>query len=526
MPDPLSWNDSLAGDYLWTSGNLGEAVPDVMTPATWSLVQRFIRLVMVTSFTTPYPPIGNIGGRFYMNLSAVATMTTAMGVGPKRIRGVLEQAFGHLPPGVFPTGLPLARGRWLRALFPVLKQGLARQKAYRALAPAFIAAAPARCEALRATLRACPDGPALLALWRDEVEPYMVEACRVQEAGRTETAAALWLPALLKKLLGPEDASLLLTGGGLASLGPVLGLTQLARGELDRETFASRYGHRGPHEFEVSIPRPGEDSAWVDRQLEGLRKAPLDAPELLARQEALRQAAWERLVGRHVWARWLRGSLEKSRKAAATREDARSEVIRAFWALRAFYLRAAELTGADVFCLAIEELLAVLGGDGAPLAFVAARRADYERYAALPVYPTVIRGAFDPFAWAADPQRRQDVYDAQGNAPLGVTAITGFPGAAGIVEGVVRVALTVEEGHALQPGEVLVTVTTNVGWTPLFPRAAAVVTDVGAPLSHAAIVARELGIPAVVGCGNATMRLKSGDRVRVDGAAGTVVRLG
>jgi pyruvate,water dikinase len=63
---------------------------------------------------------------------------------------------------------------------------------------------------------------------------------------------------------------------------------------------------------------------------------------------------------------------------------------------------------------------------------------------------------------------------------------------------------------------------TNVGWTPLFPRAAAVVTDLGAPLSHASIVARELGIPAVVGTGNATMRLRDGDHVRVDGKRGTV----
>ncbi len=66
------------------------------------------------------------------------------------------------------------------------------------------------------------------------------------------------------------------------------------------------------------------------------------------------------------------------------------------------------------------------------------------------------------------------------------------------------------------------TATTNIGWTPIFPRAAAIVTDVGAPLSHAAIVARELGIPAVVGCGSATMRLCTGDRVRVDGGRGTV----
>lgn len=62
----------------------------------------------------------------------------------------------------------------------------------------------------------------------------------------------------------------------------------------------------------------------------------------------------------------------------------------------------------------------------------------------------------------------------------------------------------------------------NVGWTPLFPRAAAVVTDVGALLSHAAIVARELDIPAVVGCGDATMRLETGAHVRVDGGRGVV----
>jgi pyruvate,water dikinase len=86
----------------------------------------------------------------------------------------------------------------------------------------------------------------------------------------------------------------------------------------------------------------------------------------------------------------------------------------------------------------------------------------------------------------------------------------------------VRIVNFPEEGCHLQPGEILVAVTTNVGWTPIFPRAAAVVTDVGAPLSHAAIVARELGIPAVVGCGNATMLLKTGDYVRVDGGRGIV----
>lgn len=79
-----------------------------------------------------------------------------------------------------------------------------------------------------------------------------------------------------------------------------------------------------------------------------------------------------------------------------------------------------------------------------------------------------------------------------------------------------------EEGEKLQPGEILVATTTNIGWTPIFPKAAAIITDIGAPLSHAAIVARELGIPAVVGCTNATTRLKTGDKVLVDGGHGKV----
>jgi pyruvate,water dikinase len=82
--------------------------------------------------------------------------------------------------------------------------------------------------------------------------------------------------------------------------------------------------------------------------------------------------------------------------------------------------------------------------------------------------------------------------------------------------------MDMEEGVKLQPGEILVASTIKVGWTPLFPKAAAIITDIGAPLSHAAIVARELGIPAVVGCGNATTRLKTGDRVIVNDGQGIV----
>ena len=197
--------------------------------------------------------------------------------------------------------------------------------------------------------------------------------------------------------------------------------------------------------------------------------------------------------------------------------------------LRVYVLRAGELTGLgdDAFMLTIDEIVAALqesagGHAGAP--DVAERRATYERYCALPAYPSLIRGHFDPFAWTADPDRRADVFDATATAavPARSGAVTGFPGASGVVEGMVRVLLRADEGAQLKAGEILVTTVTNIGWTPLFPRAAAVVTDVGAPLAHAAIVARELGIPAVVGCGNATAALHTGDRVRVDGSRGTV----
>ena len=97
-----------------------------------------------------------------------------------------------------------------------------------------------------------------------------------------------------------------------------------------------------------------------------------------------------------------------------------------------------------------------------------------------------------------------------------------MPGSAGKAEGVVRRIDDPEHADELKTGEILVTSQTNIGWTLLFPRASGIVTDIGAPLSHAAIVARELGIPAVVNCGDATMRLNTGYKVYLDGAKGTV----
>jgi pyruvate,water dikinase len=197
--------------------------------------------------------------------------------------------------------------------------------------------------------------------------------------------------------------------------------------------------------------------------------------------------------------------------------------------VRQFLLRAGDVTelGDGIFFLSLNEMADVFQENRSSVAYIPARRATYLEYSSLPPYPSIIIGKFDPFSWAADPNRRSDYFDSRASTHKHKSVtIKGFAGATGIVEGIVRRIDCVEDGDQIQPGEILVTVTTNVGWTPLFPRLAAIVTtDVGAPLSHAAIVAREMGIPAVVGCGNATMNLKTGDRVRVDGSTGTVTLL-
>ncbi|MGW5155802.1 PEP/pyruvate-binding domain-containing protein [Nonomuraea wenchangensis] len=529
---PEEWNDSLKGEYLWTAGNLGEAIPDVMTPITWSYVRLFIHEAMSASALPGFDMVGNIGGRFYMNLSIVHTIAAAMGMGKRT--SVTENVFGKLPPGLDVPKVGLSRWEIIKRVLPMAVGLQRRVRTNLKAMPAFLASSRRRCEELRARVAATPTAPELAELWEREIRPHVVTACRMLEAaGRQGGGTLVWTRDKLRKLAGESDAEAMLSGvnagGGLASMGLLLGLSRLARGEITREEFAAAYGHRGPHEFEVSKPRPGEDPAWIDAQLAGLRDLRTDTEALLARQEQAREEAWARFAARHPGkeAR-MRERVRRWGAVVRDREEARSENMRAFWVLRAFTLRAGELTGHgdDVFFLSLEELLGLLRGDATGLDRVPARRAAYERYVALPPYPVLIVGHFDPVRWAADPDRRADVYDARGGlAPVG-DAVTGFPGAPGVVEGVARVLAGPEEGDRLKPGEILVTTLTNVGWTPMFPRAAAVVTDLGAPLSHASIVARELGIPAVVGTGNATMRLRDGDRVRVDGERGTVELLG
>ena len=145
--------------------------------------------------------------------------------------------------------------------------------------------------------------------------------------------------------------------------------------------------------------------------------------------------------------------------------------------------------------------------DLAPL--VRARRAELARDQARPDPPATFVGTPPPVVLP----------------PSGGDVMRGLPASAGVVEGRARVLFREEDMDSLQPGEVLVVHTTDVGWTPLFLVAAGVVTELGGPLSHAAVVAREFGVPTVVNVVGATRVLRTGDVLRVDGDRGTVERV-
>ena len=506
-----------------------------MTPFTWSVMQGGA-LTNWLQFQG-YHPIGNIGGRPYFSISIFASIFHLLGRSGQQTLDLIEGTLHlRLPEGMQIPLLPASR----RALWTVLPRLVATQwtqlQDVRRL-PTLLATNPAWCQATRRRIQTAAHRAELAALWQEEIKPYSTRIWSAYLSATNHYASYTTpLRRKLTALVGPDDADALISGLSseselLASLGPLVGLSQVIHGEMTRQAYLKEYGHRGSHEFEFSIPRPAEDPAWLDGQLAALEQAPVDVETLLAQRRAEVEGAWQRFRTRFPrQAKALRRRIDRIGPRARLREAIRSEFGRVTWIFRLWAQRAGRLTGLedDVFFLAASEILDVLSGGDEPLAFIPARRETYARYTALPPYPVVIRGRFDPFQWAADPRRRSDVFDSHAPGPTAVPpeagpgTIVGAAGAAGRVEGLVRRLDGPEEGQLLRQGEILVTAQTNIGWTVLFPRAGAIVTDVGAPLSHTAIVARELGIPAVVGCGDATMRLQTGDRVIVDGGRGTV----
>lgn len=187
----------------------------------------------------------------------------------------------------------------------------------------------------------------------------------------------------------------------------------------------------------------------------------------------------------------------------------------------------------DVFSLYLEEIVEALRGRTDAGELAALRRSEHRRNQTL-VAPVFLGAEQLPPPFGVFPRAMAEAMEIlytqnlqmNGLRPQQVRPgqIVGNPGSPGIAEGPARVIHSVEQFDRVETGDVLVCPITGPAWTVVFPLLSALVTDSGGPLSHPAIVAREFGIPSVVGTGSSTARIKDGQRVRVDGTAG-VVRL-
>lgn len=521
-PLAYNWNSSRTGDYLWVQMDV---YPEVFTPSSWSLWKLvFNRKIAGTSVG------GNIAGRVYMNYSLTYSMLRKFGRSHQDTIDYLMVTLGTPPKDIEIPVIPLTFKQIFAhtSLSEFLDEGKRRKSALK-----FLAAAPAKGEQLAYQVKQTLLKRELAALWKEQVQPFFWDCFLTQSATNEEYINPyVALKKALARLMGEEKALEFIAsiGGGseeLSSIGMTSGLGKVIHGEMSPDEYVARYGHRHANENEIAAPRPCEDPEWLKKRLEAYKQDPGDTDARIARRNGEFQAEMAKLANDFPrQARKIQKQIAVIRQATQIREAFRSELTRAIGVVRDWFLQAAFITGAgdDIFFLTYEEVLDYLAGDHSALQYVPERRKVYDTFRALPPYPGWIRGRFDPVQWTAEPNRRMDYFDAGAPVRPGAESeiVKGYAGSVGRVEGIVRIISSPEEGHLLQPGEILVAVTTNIGWTPLFPRAGAIVTDIGAPLAHAAIVARELGIPAVVGCGNATLRLKTGDRVRVDGGHGIV----
>jgi rifampicin phosphotransferase len=289
--------------------------------------------------------------------------------------------------------------------------------------------------------------------------------------------------------------------------------------------FLARYGHRAVAEIDVGMPRWSEEPDHILGMISNYLRVedPEQAPDRqFARAADHAEAKVRDLVERtrargHLRARLVELCLRRARQLSGLRELPKFYVVLALAAMhRQLRLVGAELarSGAiaaadDVFFLDFDELR--VGLRGADLkGMVRDRRR---------LYAIELRRRRIPRLLLSDGTDVEAAMMAKSPAP---GALAGTPASAGTATGKVRVILDPVGAH-LEPGEILVAPSTDPGWTPLFMTAGALVMEMGGVISHGAVVAREFGIPAVVGVPDATTRLRTGQTVTVDGAAGTVV---
>ncbi|WP_327674412.1 MULTISPECIES: PEP/pyruvate-binding domain-containing protein [unclassified Streptomyces] len=284
--------------------------------------------------------------------------------------------------------------------------------------------------------------------------------------------------------------------------------------------FLEQWGHRAVAEIDLGLPRWSDDPTHiigVVRNYLLLNDEQARPDAVFARGAAEAEAMIERLARRAKGrGRLVRFALRRTRLLAGLREYPKYLAITLFGSLRARIAeRGTELhaqgrldAAQDVFFLDFDEMRST-DGDLRPT--VAVRKEEYERE---------MRRRHIPRVLLSDGTEPEAAVSAQ-TAPSAPGDLLGTAASAGEITGHARV-VTDPVGAHLEPGEILVAPSTDPGWTPLFLTAGGLVMEMGGANSHGAVVAREYGIPAVVGVPDALMRIETGDVITVDGSAGVV----
>ncbi len=521
--DTYQINGSLSGEYLFSKTNVGEIFMCPVSPATNSILEMICESLGLPDF------IDNICGQAYCNLSILCSCLVSFGISKKKAYEIISDIAGAIPEGVEIPVFPFDRATFIKKMKRMIfgKKIKFDKTITNIPKKEFKNRMGEIGDRLIKGIRKQSTNMELKKYWETHCNAYLSRVLSV-------VMTSLSLKSLLKtrqqlvELVGEEMANVLCSNssnnGVLESMKPLLALEDVIEGKLSKEEYLKQYGHRSVNEMELSCPYPYENPAFLEERMQQHKASGINVHKMKEAQNIrYRKAVREFRKKYPTKAAWLDKKLTAFAKANFERERVRSQAVKLFCLMREFLLKAAELNGIgdDIFMLYFQETLAFLEGDSSVLHPIPERKQQYLKYCSYPAFPNIIVGRFQPEEWLQNPNRRVDLWQS-GNIIPASADIKGYAGASGIVEGKVRILRNPAEAVTLQPGEILVTTATNIGWTTVFAKAAAIITDIGAPLSHAAIVAREFGIPAVVGCGNATEVLKTGDVVRVDGSTGIV----
>ena len=571
-----SWIIEGQVDERWpvnTRGNVGEVFPEVLTPLSyrlgvihaekaWRDAYAELGVARKGDFSGDDPVIvGLYGGYAYLNLSYLRILgVRAPGSSPEAIDVAF---FGEGDP---PPYVPRKGDKSLLSTLRILKSvlGALGTKSM----PPMVAASYAKAEAHRAL---CPDLDAsdddLLAYlhafpaaFQPAFHDHMLSTAlaSIVSGVLTDACAAAGEPGLVTHLIG--------SAGDVKSAEYSRDLYAIAKAVRDQPTviaafdagvdglmdrvaddpgaadfrerfaaFIDTHGHRGPNDWELSSRNwentPELALVAIDRMR--LAEHDLDPAGRLA-DDATRREAAIAVVRPHLKG-MDRKNFDKALAAvswwAQAREATRDRAIRigapTKQAYRELVRRAAERGGdPDPVRVAlldpVDELPAYLVDPSSFRDVIDERGALFDRYTA--VEPRFFITSQDEVPTIEELEADQAARDAVPAAVPG-DVLTGASGCQGVARGRARVVMDPADAVDLEPGEVLVAPITDPAWTPLFLPSAAVVVNVGALMSHAVIVSRELGIPCVVSVDDATSRIPNGALVEVDGTAGTVTIL-